>query len=109
MLHVHCTFILHVHVYVYTLHVHVHVYTELQALAEVVGPYGIQFLGERLMEQVSAQVKEIRKLVENNQDTLLALHTNRDKPEVFNELLRRLKSKNYIYINVLDMDVDVDR
>ena len=51
------------------------------------------------MEQVSAQVKEIRKLVENNQDTLLALHTNRDKPEVFNELLRRLKSKNYIYNN----------
>jgi NCK-associated protein 1 len=64
---------------------------ELQALAEIVGPYGIQHLGERLMEQVSAQVKEIKKLVEQNQDTLLALHTNRDKPEIFNDLFRKLK------------------
>ncbi len=45
------------------------------------------------MEQVSGQVKEIRKLVEQNQDTLLALHTNRDKPDVFNDLMKRLKSK----------------
>lgn len=69
------------------------VLTELQALAEIVGPYGIQFMGDRLMEQVSAQVKEIRKLVEQNQDTLLALHTNRDKPDIFNDLLRKLRSK----------------
>lgn len=61
-------------------------------MAEIVGPYGIQFLGERLIEQVSAQVKEIRKLVEQNQDTLLALHINRDNTEVFSELFRRLKS-----------------
>ena len=45
------------------------------------------------MEQVSGQVKEIRKLVEVNQDTLLALHTNRDKPDVFNDLMKRVKSK----------------
>ena len=30
--------------------------TELQALAETIGPYGIRFLGEKLMEQVSGQV-----------------------------------------------------
>ncbi len=67
----------------------------MEALAEIIGPYGIQHLGERLMEQVSAQVKEIRKLVELNQDTLLALHTNRDKPDVFNDLMKRLKSMLY--------------
>lgn len=70
---------------------------ELKALAEVIGPYGIRFFGERLMDQVSGQVKEIKKLVINNQDTLLALHTNRDKPEIFMEVLRKLKSKKLVY------------
>ena len=79
-------------VYYYYFNIYV-ILTELQALAEIVGPYGIQFMGDRLMEQVSAQVKEIRKLVEQNQDTLLALHTNRDKPDIFNDLLRKLRSK----------------
>ena len=78
--------------YYYYFNIYV-ILTELQALAEIVGPYGIQFMGDRLMEQVSAQVKEIRKLVEQNQDTLLALHTNRDKPDIFNDLLRKLRSK----------------
>lgn len=78
--------------YYYFFNIYV-ILTELQALAEIVGPYGIQFMGDRLMEQVSAQVKEIRKLVEQNQDTLLALHTNRDKPDIFNDLLRKLRSK----------------
>lgn len=73
---------------------------ELQSLAEIVGPYGIQHIGERLMEQVSAQVKEIRKLVEQNQDTLLALHTNRDKPDIFTDLFKKLRSKN-IHINIM--------
>ena len=50
------------------------------------------------MEQVSAQVKEIKKLVEQNQDTLLALHTNRDKPDIFNDLFRKLRSKITEYI-----------
>lgn len=71
--------------------------SELKALAEIIGPYGIKYLGEKLMEQVGGQVKEIKKLVIANQDTLLALHTNRDKPEIFIEVLRRLKTKgNYV-------------
>ena len=87
-----CSVTCTVRVYIIIFHRIVCLLVELQALAQIIGPYGIQYLGERIMEQVSAQVKEIRKLVELNQDTLLALHTNRDKPDVFNELMRRLKS-----------------
>ena len=68
------------------------VLSEMQSLAEIVGPYGLQYLGDRIMEQVGAQVKEIKKLVEQNQDTLLALQTNRDKPDIFNDLFCKLKS-----------------
>ena len=35
---------------------HTHTRAELQALAEIIGPYGIRFMGEKLMEQVSGQV-----------------------------------------------------
>ena len=65
------------------------VLSEMQSLAEIVGPYGLQYLGDRIMEQVGAQVKEIKKLALH---TLLALHTNRDKPDIFNDLFRKLKS-----------------
>ena len=37
-------------------------------------------------------MKEIKRLVTANQDTLLALHTNRDKPEIFHEVLRKMRS-----------------
>ncbi len=37
-------------------HTHTHTHTELQALAEIIGPYGIRYMGEKLMEQVSGQV-----------------------------------------------------
>ena len=71
-------------------------FSELEALAEIIGPYGIRFMGEKLMDQISGQVKEIKKLVVLNQDTLLALHTNRDKPEIFNEVMRKVKSNGSI-------------
>eukprot|EP00731_Ephydatia_muelleri_P012646 Em0006g1540a len=43
---------------------------ELQNLAELIGPYGIHYMGEKLMELVAAQVAEIKKLVIAYQDTL---------------------------------------
>ena len=78
----------------YYIHLLFFLRVELQALAELIGPYGIRHMGERLMDQVSGQVKEIKKMVVLNQDTLIALYTNRDKPEVFNELFRKLKSES---------------
>ena len=65
---------------------------ELQNLAELIGPYGIHYMGEKLMELVSGQVAEIKKLVIANQDTLIALHSSRDKPDIFNEVFKKLKN-----------------
>ena len=84
--------------------------TELSALADLMGPYGIRYLGEQLTDLVSSQVKELKvcnyihtnvnynlvstlqKIVISNKEALLNLHMNRDKPEVFNDNLRRLRS-----------------
>jgi NCK-associated protein 1 len=36
------------------------VFVELRALAELIGPYGMKFLSEGLMRQISCQVEELK-------------------------------------------------
>ena len=74
----------HTHTHTHT-HTHMHMCTELQNLAELIGPYEIHYMREKLMELVAAQVAEIKKLVIANQGTLIALYSSRDKPEIFNK------------------------
>jgi hypothetical protein len=54
------------------------------------GPYGIRLLNETLMWHVGSQVQELKKLVLQNKDALIALRTNFDKPDVMKELAKRL-------------------
>lgn len=35
-------------------------FEELRALAELIGPYGMRYLGERLMGHVASQVDELK-------------------------------------------------
>jgi NCK-associated protein 1 len=64
--------------------------TELRALAELIGPYGMKHLNETLMWQIAGQVQELKKMVSTNKDILLALRTNFDKPENMKELFKKL-------------------
>ncbi|XP_061167133.1 nck-associated protein 1-like isoform X2 [Saccostrea echinata] len=64
--------------------------TELRALAELIGPYGMRYLGERLMGHVASQVEELKKLVIQNKEVLFNMRTSFDKPEVMRDLFRRL-------------------
>ncbi|VDI73348.1 NCK-associated protein 1, partial [Mytilus galloprovincialis] len=64
--------------------------TELRALAELIGPYGMKYMGERLMNHVASQVDELKKLVVGNKEVLQKLRTNYDKPEVMRDLYRQL-------------------
>ncbi|XP_006818857.1 nck-associated protein 1 [Saccoglossus kowalevskii] len=66
--------------------------TEMRALAELLGPYGMKFLNESLMWHISSQVAELKKLVVLNKDVLSALRTNFDKPEEMSDLFRRLRN-----------------
>jgi NCK-associated protein 1 len=34
--------------------------TELRALAELIGPFGMKYMGERLMSHVASQVDELK-------------------------------------------------
>jgi NCK-associated protein 1 len=66
--------------------------SELMALSELIGPYGIRLMGEKLMEQVSSQTKEVKRLVVANKDVLITMYQNKDKPEHFQEAVKRLKN-----------------
>ncbi|XP_078331819.1 nck-associated protein 1-like isoform X4 [Crassostrea virginica] len=64
--------------------------TELRALAELIGPYGMRYLGEQLMGHVASQVEELKKLVIQNKEVLFNMRTSFDKPEAMRDLFRRL-------------------
>merc|ERR1719225_799672 len=65
--------------------------TELRALVELIGPYGIRLLNETLMWHIGSQVSELKKLVLLNKDILEALRTNFDKPDMMKNLAKELK------------------
>uniref|UniRef100_A0A7N9B0A5 NCK associated protein 1 like n=1 Tax=Mastacembelus armatus TaxID=205130 RepID=A0A7N9B0A5_9TELE len=68
----------------------VHLNTKLQALAELIGPYGLKFLSENLMWHITSQVSELKKLAIENMDVLVQMRSNFDKPEEMAALRKRL-------------------
>uniref|UniRef100_UPI003AAFF040 nck-associated protein 1-like isoform X1 n=1 Tax=Centroberyx gerrardi TaxID=166262 RepID=UPI003AAFF040 len=64
--------------------------SELRALAELIGPYGLKFLSENLLWHITSQVSELKKLVIENMDILVQMRNNFDKPEEMDNLKRRL-------------------
>ncbi|CAH1785632.1 unnamed protein product [Owenia fusiformis] len=65
---------------------------ELRALAELIGPYGMKYMGEKVMHHIAGQVEELKRLVVQNKDTLTQLRTNFDNPEEMKELYKRLEN-----------------
>ncbi|XP_076116143.1 nck-associated protein 1-like isoform X9 [Mytilus galloprovincialis] len=74
--------------------------TELRALAELIGPYGMKYMGERLMNHVASQVDELKKLVVGNKEVLQKLRTNYDKPEVMRDLYRQLTNVDSVLLRM---------
>ncbi|GAB0201405.1 nck-associated protein 1-like [Grus japonensis] len=70
--------------------------SEMRALAELIGPYGMKFLSDNLMWHVGSQVTELKKLVNENMDTLVQLRSSSCKPEQMAALLPRLTSADNV-------------
>ncbi|XP_077459240.1 nck-associated protein 1-like [Stigmatopora argus] len=64
--------------------------SELRALAQLLGSYGLKFLSENLMWHVTSQVGELKKLVVENMDVLVQMRNNFDKAEEMAYLKKRL-------------------
>uniref|UniRef100_A0AAV2M3B0 Uncharacterized protein n=1 Tax=Knipowitschia caucasica TaxID=637954 RepID=A0AAV2M3B0_KNICA len=64
--------------------------TELRALSELLGSYGVKFLSENLMWHITSQINEIKKLVIENMDVLVQIRNSSDKTEETTELKKRL-------------------
>lgn len=70
--------------------------SEMRALAELLGPYGMKFLSDNLMWHVGSQVTELKKLVGENMDTLVQLRSSFRKPEEVVALVPRLTSADNV-------------
>ncbi|KAH0516815.1 Nck-associated protein 1-like [Microtus ochrogaster] len=64
--------------------------SEMRALAEILGPYGMKFLSENLMWHVTSQIVELKKLVVENMDILVQIRSNFSKPDLMASLLPQL-------------------
>ncbi|XP_028399660.1 nck-associated protein 1 homolog [Dendronephthya gigantea] len=73
---------------------------ELRALATLLGPYGMKYLGDRMLQQIASQMGEVKKLVKNNKDVLASLRNSFDKHEQSLELVRRLKNTDDLLIRM---------
>ncbi|XP_051865533.1 nck-associated protein 1-like [Pristis pectinata] len=70
--------------------------SEMQALAELIGPYGMKHLSEHLMWHITSQVNELKKLVVENMDILVQVRANLQKPDVMANLAKRLTSSDNV-------------
>jgi len=74
--------------------------TELRALAQIIGPYGMKFLNESLIWHISSQITELKKLVSQNSDALTALRMNFDKPEQMSAQYRKLENAESVLLRM---------
>lgn len=65
---------------------------ELRALSELLGPYGVKYVCERLTWHVASQIGELKKLTLSHKELLRAMRSNFDKPERMKELYKELIS-----------------
>ncbi|XP_039602736.1 nck-associated protein 1-like isoform X1 [Polypterus senegalus] len=70
--------------------------SEMQALAELIGPYGVLFLRENLMWHITSQIAELKKLVIENMDALVQIRSNFDKSDQMAVLLKKLPAADNI-------------
>ncbi|XP_029809809.1 nck-associated protein 1-like isoform X2 [Suricata suricatta] len=64
--------------------------SEMRALAELLGPYGMKFLSENLMWHVTSQIMELKKLVVENMDVLVQIRSNFSKADLMASLVPQL-------------------
>ncbi|XP_077185377.1 nck-associated protein 1-like [Paroedura picta] len=64
--------------------------SEMRALAELLGPYGMKFFSDNLMWHITSQMVELKKLVAENMDVLVQIRSNFYQAEQMAALLPRL-------------------
>ncbi|CAP24240.1 Protein CBR-GEX-3 [Caenorhabditis briggsae] len=66
---------------------------ELRALVQIIGPYGIKFMSERLIWHVASQIMEMSKIVGSYKEALQVARSNFDNAEKMKEVLNILSAE----------------
>lgn len=59
---------------------------ELRALAQLIGPYGVKFMAERLTWHIACQITELYKIIREYREAIHTARVNFDKPEKLREV-----------------------
>uniref|UniRef100_A0A915M7G8 MULE transposase domain-containing protein n=1 Tax=Meloidogyne javanica TaxID=6303 RepID=A0A915M7G8_MELJA len=59
---------------------------ELRSLSQIIGPFGIKFMEEKLVWHIASQITELFKIVREHNEQLLIARVNYDKPEKLKEV-----------------------
>ena len=65
-----------------------HPFSQLPSIDSFYPHAGMKYLSENLMWHISSQVGELKKIVQQNRETLSEIRESFDKPEVMKELIR---------------------
>uniref|UniRef100_A0A1I7TX70 Membrane-associated protein Hem n=1 Tax=Caenorhabditis tropicalis TaxID=1561998 RepID=A0A1I7TX70_9PELO len=66
---------------------------ELRALVQIIGPYGIKFMSERLIWHVASQINEMSKVVQAYKEPLQVARSNFDNAEKMKDVLNMLSAE----------------
>ncbi|XP_065648480.1 nck-associated protein 1 homolog isoform X3 [Hydra vulgaris] len=78
--------------------------TEMRALSELLGAYGVRHFSRKLVQKVILEVEELKKLVINNKDLLVSIYENPLKCDVF-ELVKKIKGIEDVITRTTSMGI----
>ncbi|CAD6196765.1 unnamed protein product [Caenorhabditis auriculariae] len=67
--------------------------SELRALVQIIGSYGVKYMSERLIWHVASQINEIYKIVVSHKEALQVARSNFDNAEKMKEVLAVLSTE----------------
>ncbi|PAV70382.1 hypothetical protein WR25_06421 [Diploscapter pachys] len=67
---------------------------ELRCLAQIIGPYGVKYLSERLIWHVASQINELNKIVLAYKEPLQTARTKFDQADMMREVLNLLSQES---------------
>ncbi|CAK5086077.1 unnamed protein product [Meloidogyne enterolobii] len=65
---------------------------ELRSLSQIIGPFGIKFMEEKLVWHIASQITELFKIVREHNEQLHIARVNYDKPEKLKEIVTSLST-----------------
>lgn len=80
-------------------------YTEMLALADVIGVVGVKYMIEQVNTLIYENIIKIKAIVSQNREVLQSLRINFDRPDMMKELYKRLENVDTALVKLLNIGI----